>query len=175
MPSRRTPADPNEEPGVVAGLHPPEAGSGRVPIGDYRMTGTLKTLAALGVLLARCSNMALSFRHWRRTDERQFPHPGIRGAKKLANNPMDHDVRTRLGNLRRAPRCEARTRAGPPCKCPAMRGRRRCRLHGGLNPGAPRGARNGNFTDGTWSAEAIEERRWLRSLVRSFGKPENAP
>jgi hypothetical protein len=81
--------------------------------------------------------------------------------------------RTRLGNLRRAPRCEARTRAGPPCKCPAIRGRRRCRLHGGLNPGAPRGARNGNFTDGTWSAEAIEERRWLRSLVRSFGKPEN--
>ena len=59
--------------------------------------------------------------------------------------------RTRLGNLRRAPRCEARTRAGPPCKCPAIRGRRRCRLHGGLNPGAPRGARNGNFTDGTWS------------------------
>ena len=56
-----------------------------------------------------------------------------------------------------------------------MRGRRRCRLHGGLNPGAPRGARNGNFTDGTWSAEAIEERRWLRSLVRSFGKPENTP
>jgi hypothetical protein len=48
-------------------------------------------------------------------------------------------------------------------------------LHGGLNPGAPRGARNGNFTDGTWSTEAIEERRWLRSLVRSFGKPENAP
>jgi hypothetical protein len=27
-----------------------------------------------------------------------------------------------------------------------------------LSPGAPRGARNGNFTDGTWTAEAIEER-----------------
>ena len=26
-----------------------------------------------------------------------------------------------------------------------------------------------------WSAEAVEERRWLRSLVRSIGKPENAP
>jgi len=93
---------------------------------------------------------------------------GSGGPKKLANNPMHQDVRTRLGNLRRAPRCEARTRAGPPCKCPAMRGR------GGLSPGAPRGARNGNFTDGSWTAEAIEERRWLRSLVRSFGKPENA-
>jgi aryl-alcohol dehydrogenase-like predicted oxidoreductase len=76
---------------------------------------------------------------------------------------------------RRAPRCEARTRAGPPCQCPAMRGRKRCRLHGGISPGAPRGAQNGNFRDGTWTAEGIEERRWLRSLVRSFGKPESTP
>jgi len=44
--------------------------------------------------------------------------------------------------------------------------------HGGLNPGAPRGARNGNFTDGTWSAEAVEERRWLQrrfDFVRCVG------
>jgi hypothetical protein len=46
-------------------------------------------------------------------------------------------------------------------------------MHGGLNPGAPRGARNGNFKDGGWAAEAIEERKWLRSLVRSFAKPES--
>ena len=42
-----------------------------------------------------------------------------------------------------------------------------------VSQGAARGARNGNFTHGSWTAEAIEERRWLRSLVRSFGKPEN--
>jgi len=88
---------------------------------------------------------------------------------------MHQSIGTRLDNLRRAPRCGATTREGAPCQCPAMRGRKRCRLHGGFSPGAPRGARNGNFTDGTWSAEAIEERRWLRSLVRSFGKPENTP
>ncbi|HEY8033335.1 MAG TPA: HGGxSTG domain-containing protein [Methylocella sp.] len=64
------------------------------------------------------------------------------------------------------------TRAGTPCQCPAMRGRTRCRLHGGLSPGAPRGDRNGNFKDGAWTAEAIEERRWLRSLVKQFGKVE---
>jgi glucans biosynthesis protein len=83
---------------------------------------------------------------------------------------MNQSVETRLGNIRRAPRCEAMTRAGTPCQCPAMRGRARCRLHGGHSPGAPRGSRNGNFKDGEWTAEAIEERRWLRSLVRQFGK-----
>jgi hypothetical protein len=55
-----------------------------------------------------------------------------------------------------------------------MRGRKRCRLHGGLSPGAPRGQQNGNFKDGQWTAEAIAERRWLRSLVRDFGKVESS-
>jgi hypothetical protein len=45
-------------------------------------------------------------------------------------------------------------------------------LHGGLTPGAQRGAQNGTFKDGDWTAEAIEERKWLRSLVRSFTKTE---
>jgi hypothetical protein len=48
----------------------------------------------------------------------------------------------------------------------------RCRLHGGMSPGAPRGPKNGNFKSGDWTAEAIEERKWLRSLVRSFTKSE---
>jgi hypothetical protein len=26
-----------------------------------------------------------------------------------------------------------------------------------------------HFKDGQWTAEAIEERRWLRALVREFG------
>ena len=81
-------------------------------------------------------------------------------------NPMKEDE-TRL---ERAPKCGARTRAGTPCQRLAIRGRRRCRLHGGLSPGAPRGAKNGNFRNGDWTAEAIEERKWLRSLVRSFAK-----
>jgi Aldehyde dehydrogenase family len=38
---------------------------------------------------------------------------------------MDQDVETRLANLRRAPRCEAITRAGTPCQRPALRGRKR--------------------------------------------------
>ena len=83
---------------------------------------------------------------------------------------MDHKCHTRLQNLRQALRCGARTPGGMPCQRPAIRGRKRCRLHGGLSPGAPRGPKNGNFQNGDWTAEAIEERKWLRSLLQSFAK-----
>jgi hypothetical protein len=92
------------------------------------------------------------------------------GPAQFEINPMKEDE-TSLGG-RRAPKCSARTRAGTPCQRPAIRGRARCRLHGGLSPGAPRGAENGNFRNGDWTTEAIEERKWLRSLVRSFAKTE---
>src|SRR5690349_2235520 len=83
------------------------------------------------------------------------------GARDLEDNPMDQEIQRRIENLKLAPRCAARTRAGGACQRPAIHGRRRCRLHGGLSPGAPRGAKNGNFRNGNWSADAIEERRWL--------------
>jgi hypothetical protein len=69
-----------------------------------------------------------------------------------------------------ASRCGASTRAGTPCRRAPIRGRKRCRLHGGFSPSVPRGTENGNYTNGEWTAEAIEERRWLRSLVRAFAK-----
>jgi hypothetical protein len=97
-------------------------------------------------------------------DSRRYPG----GPAEFEINPMKEDE-TSLGG-RRAPKCGARTRAGTPCQRPAIRGLRRCRLHGGLSPGAPRGAKNGNFRNGDWTAEAIEERKWLRSLVQSFAK-----
>lgn len=77
---------------------------------------------------------------------------------------------TKLSHLSHAPRCGARTRAGTPCQSPAILGGKRCRLHGGLSPGAPRGKQNGNYTNGDWTAEAIEERKWLRSLVSAFAQ-----
>jgi hypothetical protein len=39
------------------------------------------------------------------------------------------------GDFLKAPRCGATTRRGTTCQCPAIRGRRRCRLHGGLSTG----------------------------------------
>jgi hypothetical protein len=85
-------------------------------------------------------------------------------------NPMDHKAESKLRALSQAPRCGAKTRGGTPCQRPALRGRKRCRLHGGLSPGAPRGPKNGNFKTGNWTTEAIEERKWLRSLVQSFAR-----
>jgi hypothetical protein len=69
--------------------------------------------------------------------------PRWRGtASKSEINPMDRQTRNICLN---ASHCGAQTRSGKSCRCPAIRGRRRCRLHGGLSPGAPPGARNGNF------------------------------
>ncbi len=100
------------------------------------------------------------------------PDPGG-GGENLTSNLMDQGrVISQLTNIRAAPRCGAKTRAGGPCQCPAIRDRKRCRLHGGRSPGAPKGYGNGNYKDGTFTAEAIEERQWLRSIVGTFGKLE---
>src|SRR6266576_3368167 len=88
------------------------------------------------------------------------------GGKNLEIDPMDRS----LSHASQVSPCGAKTRDGTPCPNPPVQGRRRCRLHGGLSPGAPRGSRNGNYRSGEWTAEAIEERRWLRSLVRDFAK-----
>jgi hypothetical protein len=80
---------------------------------------------------------------------------------------MEQIARSEVSNVSR---CGAKTMAGTPCQSPPILGRKRCRLHGGLSPGAPRGSRNGNYTNGEWTAEAIEERRWLRWLVEAFAK-----
>jgi hypothetical protein len=88
---------------------------------------------------------------------------------------MNQDrVMAQLANIRAAPRCGAKTRAGGACQCPAIRDRKRCRLHGGRSPGAPKGSKNGNYKDGAFSAEAVEERQWLTSVVRTFGKLEQS-
>ena len=61
--------------------------------------------------------------------------------------------------------CGARTRDGQPCRCPAMPNGK-CRIHGGLSPGAPRGTANGSYRDGYWTCEAVEERKFIRSLIK---------
>jgi len=65
------------------------------------------------------------------------------------------------------PRCGAKTRSGNPCASFPVSGRRRCRMHGGTNPGPPRGNQNG-YKHGRYSAEAIAERRAFKSLLREL-------
>ncbi len=70
-----------------------------------------------------------------------------------------------------ARRCLARTRRGTPCQGPAVRGRTRCRMHGGAKgSGAPSGPANGNYRTGFWTKEAIAERRRLSALLRACRK-----
>ncbi len=64
--------------------------------------------------------------------------------------------------LAKAPRCGAKTRAGSPCQAPAMPNGR-CRMHGGPNPGAPKGNRNA-WKHGLRSGEYRLQRLMLRDM-----------
>jgi hypothetical protein len=73
-------------------------------------------------------------------------------------------------HLRKAVRCGAKTRAGKPCQSPAVTGKRRCRMHGGApGSGGPKGAHNGNYKHGLYTAETVASRRWLRHQIREVG------
>ena len=54
-----------------------------------------------------------------------------------------------------------------PCRSPAVKGKRRCRMHGGARgSGAPEGERNGRYRHGAFTQEAVEERRVLTRILR---------
>lgn len=64
-----------------------------------------------------------------------------------------------------SPRCGARTRKGQACEAPAVKGKRRCRMHGGAKgSGAPKGNKNA-LKHSLYTREALEERRRLRQLM----------
>ena len=64
-----------------------------------------------------------------------------------------------------SPRCGARTRRDTPCQSPAMPNGR-CRMHGGLSPGAPKGNKHA-WKHGFYSGEGIAARRAIRALLYS--------
>lgn len=69
------------------------------------------------------------------------------------------------GPMRASRRCGARTRQGGACCAPAMRGKSRCRMHGGV-PGsrAPRGNRNA-WKHGFFTRAAVAERDDIEALL----------
>ena len=70
-----------------------------------------------------------------------------------------------------APRCGARTKSnnGNPCRCPAIRGKARCRIHGGaIGSGAPLGNVNA-LKHGNSTAVAKALRGEIKQVIR-FGK-----
>jgi hypothetical protein len=66
-------------------------------------------------------------------------------------------------------RCGAKTRRGTPCQKPALRGKNRCQPRGGKSTGA-QGKRNGNYWHGTFTKEAIANRRAADARVRELAR-----
>jgi hypothetical protein len=68
-----------------------------------------------------------------------------------------------------APRCgaRARNRGGAPCRAPCVRGKSRCRLHGGARgSGGQLGPKNGMWRGGKFSREGRALRNDLREMRR---------
>jgi len=64
-----------------------------------------------------------------------------------------------------SPRCGAKIRSGGACRAPAVRGKQRCRMHGGApGSGAPKGNRNAR-KHGLFTGEAIAERKRIQVLL----------
>jgi hypothetical protein len=68
--------------------------------------------------------------------------------------------------LRLIRRIGDKTRSGKPCMCPAVSGKKRCRMHGGApGSGAPLGNQNA-LKHGQDTRKAIEERRMVQKFLR---------
>jgi hypothetical protein len=89
---------------------------------------------------------------------------------RLTESRKRGDARAeRSGALVYAKVCGAKTRAGHPCRQAAVRGRPRCRMHGGAKgSGGPLGNRNGNFKHGRFTRESKMVRRVVRAKVREI-------
>jgi hypothetical protein len=69
------------------------------------------------------------------------------------------------GPMLTSPRCGAKIRTGGSCRAPAMRTKRRCRMHGGApESGAPRGNQNAR-KHGLFTRDAIAEGKQIQALL----------
>lgn len=83
---------------------------------------------------------------------------------------MAHKRKRATGPMLSSPRCGAKTRTGTSCRSPAVKGKKRCRMHGGAEgSGAPKGNQNA-LKHGLYTREAISERRELRQIIRDAKK-----
>ena len=82
----------------------------------------------------------------------------------------DNALTAMITAMHESPRCGAKTRRGTPCHAPAVKGKKRCRMHGGTpGSGAPKGNKNA-LKNGCYTREAIAERRAIAQLLSSGRK-----
>ena len=80
----------------------------------------------------------------------------------------DHARNT--GPMLASPRCGAKIRPGGVCRSPAVRGKKRCRMHGGAQgSGAPRANQNAR-KHGLFTRDAIGERKRIQALLAEARK-----
>ena len=65
-----------------------------------------------------------------------------------------------------SPRCGAQTRSGSPCQSPAVKGKQRCRMHGGASGSGARAGNTNALKHGRYTGEMLEFRRAVRELLR---------
>ena len=106
------------------------------------------------------------------TVEHVHVHAGGQAVVGMVETPGEEIDRNQRINLMQSklpmhlgPRCGGRTRSGSPCRSPAMPNGR-CRMHGGMSPGAPKDNKNA-LKHGRYTAEAIARRRIISGLVRA--------
>ena len=90
-------------------------------------------------------------------------------------NLVDAGLKTRLGKDWPGKRCHAKTRKGTPCQNPAIKGKARCRMHGGKSTGptTQEGRAHiaqSHFKHGRRSKEFIEIRKEIWSELRAVRK-----
>jgi hypothetical protein len=73
----------------------------------------------------------------------------------------------KLSRLNQAPRCGARNRRGTSCRSPAVKGRARCRFHGGADGIGGQLNNHNALKHGRYTAEAIARRREVAALLRA--------
>jgi hypothetical protein len=84
------------------------------------------------------------------------------------------------GRLADAPRCGAKSRrTGLPCRAPACRGKRRCRMHGGKSTGPKTAAglersKRARWKHGSYSAEARQDYARQKAECRAFTARQQA-
>ena len=71
-----------------------------------------------------------------------------------------------------APRCGARTKRnnGKPCQAPAVRGKSRCRLHGGSKGSGANAGNQNALKHGNSTTKAKVTRRAVRKAIREWEK-----
>ena len=67
----------------------------------------------------------------------------------------------------------SRTRSGKECPSPTVKGKRRCRMHGGTNPGTSKGSRNA-LKNGGYLTQAKAAVQYIKAIARLFATSDNA-